>query len=209
MHTPDEFKEKELANAHDLIEELRFSTLFTSQPQPDASHLPLLLDRDRGPKGTLVGHLAKRNLQCDAIGAAETVLVCFLGPSTYISPSWYGTQPRVPTWNYVAVHAHCRPTMVFEPDALRNMVMRLSRTMERADTTWRADAAYVDSMLGEIVGFELEIIELQAQVRLSQQNSPDDRTRVLAALSHGTLAQRQVAEFVERYPPRSGDTTCA
>ncbi len=209
MHTPNEFKETDPTIAQDLIEELRFATLFTSHAQSDASHLPFLLDRDRGRKGTLIGHLAKRNPQCKAIEAAELVLVVFLGPTSYISPSWYGTEPRVPTWNYVAVHAQCRPSMVFDRDALRSMVMRLSRTMEGPVTTWQADPAYVDSLLGDIVGFELEVIELQAQVRLSQQNSLDDRARVFTALSHGSLAERQVAKFMERYMPGSGGTTCA
>lgn len=206
MHTPKEFEETDLARAHDLIEELRIATLITSHMRLDASHLPLLLDRNRGSKGTLIGHLAKRNPQCAAIEAVDAVLVVFLGPTTYISPRWYGTWPRVPTWNYVSVQVHCRPSMVFDRTALRDMVIRLSRTMERPDTPWRADPAYVDSLVGDIVGFELEIAELHVQVRLSQQNSLDDRLRIHAALSQGSLADRQVATFMERYLPDTAGT---
>ena len=199
MHTPEEFLGRNVSQAQAAIDELRFATIYTSAPGPEASHLPLLLDRSRGKFGTLVGHLAKRNPQWRNLTPQTEVLAVFLGPSAYVSPTWYATRPRVPTWNYVTVHARCVPTLVVERTALREMVMELSGVMEHPDTDWQADPDYVDSLLGGIVGFHLEIVRLDAQFRLSQQNEPDDRRRVHAALAGGDLGQRLVANLMERY----------
>lgn len=199
MHVPQEFLGRNVSQAQAAIDEFRFATLYTSVPGPEASHLPLLLDRRRGRFGTLVGHLARRNPQWRSLTPQSEVLAVFLGPSAYVSPTWYATRPRVPTWNYVAVQALCIPTLVVERTALREMVLELSAVMEQPDSDWRADPAYVDSLLGGIVGFHLEIVRLDAQFRLSQQNEPDDRGRVHAALAGGDAGQRLVAGLMERY----------
>jgi transcriptional regulator len=203
MLTPEEFRAATLEQAWNLVESIRLATLFTSHAEPEASHAPLMLDRSRGEKGSLIGHLARRNPQVNAIAAADTVLVVFLGADAYISPRWYVTQPRVPTWSYVAVHAECRATMVWDREQLRTMVLDLSRLMEPADTAWAADLTYVDSLVDGVVGFDLEILRIDAQVRLSQQNDLDDRRRVHAALSVGSLGERQVAHLMKEWslPP--------
>ncbi len=199
MHVPHEFQARDVSQAHAAIDEVRFATLYTSTPGAQASHLPLLLDRRRGRFGSLVGHLARRNPQWRSLTPETEVLAVFVGPSAYISPTWYETRPRVPTWNYVAVHARCIPTLVVERTALRNMVLELSGAMEQPDTEWRADPDYVESLLDGIVGFQLEIMRLDAQFRLSQQNGAADRRRVHAALETGGPGQRMVAGLMERY----------
>lgn len=200
MLIPDEFRAARLEQSWSLIEAIRLATLFTGSSNGiSASHAPLMLDRNRGPHGTLVGHLARRNPQLAAIEAADSVLAVFLGPHAYISPGWYGTQPRVPTWSYVAVHARCRATLIHDLEALRAMVLDLSSLMEPADSSWSPDLGYVDSLVGEVVGFDLEITTIESQVRLSQQNGMDDRRRVHAALNGGNLAERQVAHLMEEW----------
>jgi transcriptional regulator len=209
MLTPDEFRLARIEQSWNLMKAIRLATLFTGRADarahaspfssPTASHTPLMLDRGRGEKGTLIGHLARRNPQVEAIAAADSVLAVFLGPNAYISPRWYGTKPRVPTWSYVAVHAECRATMVRDRERLRAMVLDLAGLMEPLDSDWTPDSAYVDSLVGDIVGFELEILRLDSQVRLSQQNGMDDRRRVHAALSAGGFGDRQVARLMEEW----------
>jgi predicted FMN-binding regulatory protein PaiB len=48
-----------------------------------ATHLPLLLDRTRGPHGVLQGHVARANPHALADGRAA--LVIFAGPDAYVT----------------------------------------------------------------------------------------------------------------------------
>src|ERR1051326_3413692 len=70
-----------------------------------ASHLPLLYEPHAGGRGRLLGHLARNNPQLKDLGNGREALAIFHGPHAYVSPTWYATQPSVPTWNYAVVHA--------------------------------------------------------------------------------------------------------
>ena len=98
MCTPESFVERELLKLHDAIEQYSFATLVSSNAALEASHLPLLLDRYAGERGTLIGHMSRANRQWQAAAERE-VLVVFSGPHAYISPRWYETPGTVPTWN--------------------------------------------------------------------------------------------------------------
>src|SRR4051794_11991074 len=91
-----------------------------------ASHLPLLLDTDAdahaGPRGQLLGHMARANPQWR--GVRGEVMVVFSGPHAYVSPSWYEEAGTVPTWNYVAVHAYGTFHVVDDRDGLLDILRR-------------------------------------------------------------------------------------
>ena len=64
MYTPRAFALEDLPELHQLIQHTRLAQLVTVGEQGlQASHLPLLLNPDEGPNGTLHGHLAKANPQ--------------------------------------------------------------------------------------------------------------------------------------------------
>src|SRR5262245_33428713 len=64
MYVPAHFAENDLATLHAAIERYSFATLVsTLDGNLEASHLPLLLNREGGPNGTLLGHMARANLQ--------------------------------------------------------------------------------------------------------------------------------------------------
>jgi transcriptional regulator len=132
----------------------------------------------------LLGHVARANAQWQALEGADHVLAVFQGPHAYISPSWYEQHPSVPTWNYAAVHASGRARLMDEAE-LHELLMRLSSTYEAGrENAWRMSdlpAAYVDSMLKMIVGFELVVERLEGKFKLSQ-NRPAEVARVIAAL---------------------------
>ena len=82
------------------------------------------------------------------------------------------------------------------------MIFDLSDQMEAPDSPWqvsRVDPAYVEKLLPAIAGFVVEVENVEIQLRLSQQNGPEDRRRVKAALAGGSLRQRQVADAMTRY----------
>ena len=105
MYLPNAFKEERVSVLHDAIHRAGLATLVSLTGEGlIASHVPLLIDPEPAPYGTLLGHLARANPQ--ARGAIGDALAIFLGPDGYITPSWYATKRAtgkvVPTWNYVA-----------------------------------------------------------------------------------------------------------
>lgn len=191
MYLPEHFRQTDRTTIFDFMERHSFATVVTVQDgEPFASHLPLLVDRDAGPHGMLVGHLALANSQ-HRQAAGQRVLVLFQGPHTYISPTWYAEPNVVPTWNYATIHAYG----VWEPIDDQTSLKRIVReTVDVHECTmpqpWRLDedAPLVDALLKQIVGFRIVIDRLEAKWKLNQNHSQVRRERVIAALeerNHG------------------------
>ena len=73
-------------------------------PRPGRSrHVAFLLDRGRGPFGTLIGHVSRANMVWRELGSALRSVVMFQGAQAYITPGWYPGKAEhgevVPTWN--------------------------------------------------------------------------------------------------------------
>ena len=202
MYLPKSFQIEDLAELHGFMRAYNFASLVTQhQGAPFASHLPFLLDAERGPHGTLLAHMARANPQWRDFANTGEVLVIFQGPHAYISPSWYETHPSVPTWNYAVVHASGVPRIVDEHATLRRMLERLVDTHEAGFAQpWRMDLPpdYLDKMMRAVVGFEIEITRLEGKLKLSQNRSEEDRQQVAQALGQSEHPlDHDVAELME------------
>lgn len=101
MHIPDKWNMGSIEKIHQFIAEFGFAALVSNNLE--ASHIPMLLSKEEGEFGVIYGHFARSNPHWKSIKNTD-VLAIFSGPHSYISPTWYETQPSVPTWNYSAVH---------------------------------------------------------------------------------------------------------
>lgn len=197
MYVPGHFDASDLAFCQDLIREYPFACLTTTRDgELFASHLPFLLDAHRGERGTLIAHVARNNPQHEALAAGATALVVFTGPHAYVSPTWYETQPAVPTWNYCVVHAYGMARILDDP---ASYLARLATTF---DAQWRFESLPVDyqtKMMRGIVAFEIEISSLEGKAKLSQNRSATDVAAVINALeSSATPLDRDVAQWMKR-----------
>lgn len=188
MYLPESFRETRLEVLHSLIRRESFGSLVTQHSgELQVSPLPFLLEAEAGPHGTLVGHLARANPHWQALAAGAEALVLFQGPHAYVSPSWYQTELSVPTWNYVAVHAHGTPVLVEEPERVRQILAQTVRTFEAGrNEPWTLDrlpAEFVAKLQAAIVGFEIRISRLEGKWKLGQNRSPADRRGVIAGLA--------------------------
>src|SRR3954454_23818004 len=160
MYVPPHFAENDLSKLHDFIEAYSFGLLVSQvDGLPFATHLPFLLDRTAGAHGTLVGHMARANPQWREAGG-QTALAVFSGPHAYISPSWYEAEQVVPTWNYAAVHAYGKIQVIEDEPALLDIVQESVRVYEQAmprPWSFAASTQFVQRLLGQIVGFRIEI----------------------------------------------------
>jgi transcriptional regulator len=179
MYIPKPFKETDRERIITLMQENAFATLITVQNgTPFASHIPFIIDAADSLK--LSGHLAFANEQCKHLQADSSVLVIFQGPHTYISPSWY-QNAGVPTWDYCAVHAHGKVKMIDSEDRLKQLVNGLTNHYEQSSPSpWQPK--YPDKMLSAIVGFEIEVTDLQAKFKLSQNRALVDQLGVIQQL---------------------------
>ena len=95
MYRPEAFLEDRPEVLHEFIRQNPFATLITSSRSGLlATHLPVLLDEDSGPKGSLVGHLSRANDHWRELEAATQALLIFQGPDAYVSPSLYPSKAR-------------------------------------------------------------------------------------------------------------------
>ena len=178
-----------MPQAQALIESHPFGVLVGDDLQ--ATHLPLLLDRDEGEFGTLYGHFARANPQWQAL-EGHRALAVFSGPHAYVSPSWYATRPAVPTWNYAAVHAE-GPFEQLDGDATAALIERSLAHFEPGllDDKVILDDGFRDRLLAGIVGFRLPITSLQGKAKLGQQRSAADQAGVAAGLRDSAAPEAQ------------------
>src|SRR6185369_13336624 len=107
-----------------------------------------------------------------------------------ISPGWYPTKAEtgkvVPTWNYVTVQARGHLQVHDDPQWLRALVGELTERHEAAsERPWQvsdAPADFIDTMLGAVVGIEIELTALQGKWKVSQNRPAADREGVIAGL---------------------------
>jgi transcriptional regulator len=201
MYIPQHFAENDRTWMHDVIRRDPFATV-TSVVDGAlmATHLPFLIEPGEGGNGTLYAHMARQNSQWTGFDGKTEALVVFSGPHGYISPTWYGTHPAVPTWNYVAVHVYGCPIVVDEPAHTRAHLARLADTFEGVGAArWSmADQpeAFIDGMLRGLVSFRIPIARIEGKAKMSQNRSVEDRLRVMAALRAN--GQTDLADAVER-----------
>jgi len=188
MYLPAHFEETRPEVLHAL---LRSHPLATWVVQADGglqvNHIPFMLDADRGPHGTLVGHVARANPVWRTPGPSVAV---FQGPQAYISPSWYPSKREhgkvVPTWNYAVVHAHGTPRAIESPHEVLAIVTRLTQTHEAGSAVpWAvsdAPADYIEQMLKAIVGIEITVERLVGKWKASQNRGAPDRLGTVAGL---------------------------
>ena len=207
MYTPRAFALDDLPEIQQLIQHTRLAQLVTvGENGLQASHLPLLLNPDEGPNGTLYGHLAKANPQWRELQNGGEALVIFAGADAYISPAFYPAKAEhgkvVPTWNYIAVHAYGTPAVFSDAERLLKVVTALTDRHESGRAQpWRvsdAPADYIDGMLKAIVGFALPIQRLEGKRKLGQNRSPADYAGVREGLGASPDAHDQALAHLMR-----------
>jgi transcriptional regulator len=186
MYIPPLFANSDLTALHDAMERHPFATLVSSTGgDMVGSHLPFLIDRQAGPNGTLLGHMARANLQWrDAAG--QEVLTIFSGPHAYISPQWYEAPQVVPTWNHVAVHAYGPLELIEDAAEVETLLHRTVSLFEsNQPTPWQMaePADFIERLIRQIVAFRIPLTRIEGKWKLNQNRPIEQRERVIAKLN--------------------------
>ncbi len=208
MYTPRLFREERIGVLHQAMVEIGAATIVGTGPDGlTATHAPIVMDPDPAPFGTLHCHFARANPHAKALESGSEVLVIFQGAQGYVSPSWYPSKQEtgevVPTWNYVAIHAHGAASTFDDPGRLREHLSELTRHFEKERSDpWKVEDApeeFIAGLCNAIVGVEIKLTGIEGKWKLSQNRPDADRLGVIAGLrSQGNRGGRSLAALVER-----------
>ncbi len=185
MYTPPAFRIDDPDWMFGFVAANDFGMLVSAAPLT-VTHLPFhLVPPEAGRPARLLCHLARANPHWQAFaGAGAEAVAMFRGPHAYVSPAWYGAQPAVPTWNYDAVQARGRATLIEDPEAIAVQMRELAARYEPTPG-FDMDAqpkAFMAGMFKGVVGVSIEVAEWTAKRKQSQNRPMADRVAVAAAL---------------------------
>lgn len=204
MFNPGDFKVTDIGKIRDFIEDNELGIMFSVSGNGEylASHVPFLVDDECK---RLTGHIARENRQWEGLDGM-TVLVVFQGPNHYISPTWYGEDKPVPTWNYAVVQAKGKIRIMSGGDAAMKILDDLTAINEEAvQNSWHPDwnDPKYRSMLSAIVPFYIDVEWIEGKWKFSQNHSMDavrsvsDRMSELGSREASEVADIMVREKIE------------
>jgi transcriptional regulator len=186
MYLPEHFEEARDDELLRTIAAYPLGALVVRGPAGlDANHVPFLIDEASENPRKLLAHVARANPLWKDAKDGDEALVIFRAGEAYISPNWYPSKHelhrQVPTWNYRVVHVHGKLYIRDDVRFVRGVVARLTRTHEGqtgSPKPWKmtdASPEYIDQMLANIVGIEIEITKIVGKWKLSQNKDERDR----------------------------------
>lgn len=191
MFIPKAFKEDNFETIKSFIKEQPQATLIAQTATGlEGCHIPMYWQDDGSEFGCLYGHITKVNALNDSANLNAPWLVIFQDAGHYISPNWYPskalTHKEVPTWNYRSVHINGKISLLTEPDTLIKVLTKLTTDFEAYQPIpWSLDDApksYIQALCRAIVGIRVDIIDVQAQFKLSQNKTTINQAGVVAGL---------------------------
>ncbi|WP_316838679.1 FMN-binding negative transcriptional regulator [Pedobacter gandavensis] len=198
MYTPKQFEFEHEAEKIAFMKQYSFATIVTTKAGlPIATQLPFIISENDG-KLILTAHFALANEQNRYL-EENTNLVIFSTPHAYISPVHYDKLESVPTWDYVAVHAYGKGKIVHEEDAKMKALEHMILFYEPAylDQWSKLSEKYKKGMVKGIVVFDLEVTDLQAQKKVSQNKNETERKRIADYLSQSEVSsEKAIADYI-------------
>jgi transcriptional regulator len=167
-----------------------------------ASHYAVLLDDTRDDLA-IVGHVGRPDERLHELGRHE-VMVIVQGPHGYISPSWYDSDPAVPTWNFTTVHLSGVPEILDNDENLRVLDRLVEHFEQHLDSPRMMrgtveNSAYADAISAGTVGFRLVPTRIDAKAKLSQNKPHDTVDRIISELEgDGPYASAALAAEMRR-----------
>lgn len=205
MYNIPYFKETDQTVIVRFMKQHPFAVLIgCSAHTPVATQVPFLIEEKEG-KLILQGHMMRTTNHHKAFTANSHALCLFTGPHTYVSASLYTTPQTASTWNYMTVHA--RGTIRFlGEDALLQILQKTTDGFEGStdapSSFQHLPKEYVDKLAKAIVGFQIEVEDLDAVFKLSQNKNEQSYHAITEALGKGDPdAQSIAAEMNARAIP--------
>lgn len=200
MHPNPAYRSGDRALQETLIDQVGFGMVFANTPEgPRVAHTPFLSTGD----GAVQFHLARGNALSKHL-TGSTALIVINGPDAYASARWHTDRNTVSTWNFVALELEGTVRQMGDSGTLALLEMLTIRHESRMQggTPWTMDELAEDKkrrLLSAITGFEMDISAWRDTIKLSQDDSAEDRRNISEGLAaNGSIA---VAELMRTLAP--------
>lgn len=184
----------------EVMQQYSFATLVSNHDgAPFATHLPVSCRTESGVV-RIGAHVARANPHWKAFEADPQAMVIFHGPHTYISPTLYRSRDRVPTWNYIAVHAWGRVTIDHTAAAKLGTLTLLIAEHEPSyrDQFDGISPKLRDGLLNAIVSLDIRVEKLEGKFKLGQHRMSDDKPEMQARHEQGGENEQAIATWMKR-----------
>ncbi|MBK7761999.1 MAG: FMN-binding negative transcriptional regulator [Bacteroidetes bacterium] len=194
MYIPKLYRNEDRNKIIQFIKENSFGTLisFNQTQKIIATHIPFLFE-ERDDKLFAISHMSKANEQWKNLASIPDILIIFQGPHTYISSSWYNHK-NVPTWDYISVHLYGKARLYSQDEAyqhLSNLVQFHESKEHNPISVDELGREYVEQEMKGMIAFEIDIHEIQAVEKLSQNRDKENLDLIT-----GKLMERKDANSV-------------
>ncbi len=191
-----------------LIETFPFATIIANGiDSPVVAYAPLIFKQD-GENGAVEFHLAQENPVSQYLTNGAKITIVLNGSSAHISPSWYtarfsGDNPdrskTAPTYNYISTTLN-GSVQIMDAQHLINQIKDLVKAHEPSDG-WKIEEIDHDMFgkwCGLITGFRVNIESFDMTVKLSQEQTPEDKPGIIAGLKkRGMAGDMTMARLLE------------
>lgn len=184
MYTPAIYKNENPEEINTFLKENSFGILINqTNGKLWATHIPLELEINAEGKQILYGHLSKENPQWKSFADNNQILAVFSGPHSYISSSWYDHE-NVPTWNYIAVHVYGKIKIIEGEAVIESLKKLVNKYEQHSENPVRIEELSKETMRQTrgIVAFEIEIEEIQATKKMSQNRDDKNYQNIISEL---------------------------
>ncbi|MBK6938454.1 MAG: FMN-binding negative transcriptional regulator [Chitinophagaceae bacterium] len=170
----------------------------------EATQVPVMVE-ERGDKLFITGHIARKSDHQNAMAESGNALLVFTGPHAYVSGAWYSNPQQASTWNYIAVHARGNVRWTDEVELIA-ILKKLSLHFENYDANSspfydNLPVEYVAKLVKAIVGFEIEVTELDNVYKLSQNRDEKSYDTIVEKLKQQEGDAKLIAEIMEERKP--------
>jgi transcriptional regulator len=189
-----------------------FLTGCDAENKPVATQVPVFIEEENGRK-LLRGHIMRNTIHHKAFLHNQHVLVVFTGHHTYVSATWYSNPYLASTWNYMSVHV--KGIIRFVDDAgleeiMRKTTLHFENYDQQSTTIYdNLPAEFKQRVMKAIVGFEIEVTEMDNVFKLSQDRDAESYHNIKEKLrQQGEAGQVIAAEMEKRtkelFPDNNG-----
>lgn len=200
MYIPKHYKENDVQEIKAFMKEHQFVTIVSNENnKPIATHVPINI-HEENESLYITGHFAKNNKQWTTINQSTSILIIFQGPHAYISSTWY-EEEDVPTWNYQSVHVYGDGRILSEHELIEDLTYLLDKHEKHRSNgaSWDNMSENTRKQIKGIVGFEIEVKEIEAAYKLSQKRSEKEKSNIINELKKSSSSiDSEIANVMKR-----------
>ncbi|MEO7983868.1 MAG: FMN-binding negative transcriptional regulator [Bacteroidota bacterium] len=209
MYNYPHYKEQDKEKVIAFMRQHPFVMLIGVDPhgRAEVTQIPVLID-ERDGKLFLSGHIARKMEHEKALEQNPDALVIFTGAHTYVSGTYYtGDLQQASTWNYISIHARGQVKWM-EEDGLINFLKRFTLHFEKDNKTSTTiydnlPEEYLGKLRKAIIGFELEVTELENVHKLSQNRDEMSYDNIVHELKEQGGAAAEIGTIMEQRRPKA------